>query len=188
MSVYKLLVLLTLAFVALACCLNCGDDDDDNDDAFSPYDDDDDVNDDSDDDDDADDDIDDDIDDDDVDDDVDDDDDDQDDPSLESFENSLCLNLKANEPQSIDFDYSDDVLTVIHRNGVFNCCLDYVDVEMVISEMTITLNENEYAPEPCNCVCPTDVTSRISGLAAGNYTIDIFANGNLAISGETVIP
>ena len=180
MSIYKILALLTLAFVVLACCLNCGDDDDDNDDA------DDDVNDDSDNDDDADDDIDDDIDDDDVDDDVDDD-DNQDDPSLESFENSLCLDLKADEPQSIDFDYSDDVLTVIHRNGVFNCCLNYVDVEMEISEMTITLNENEYAPEPCNCVCPTDVTSRISGLAAGNYTMDIFANGNLAISDETVI-
>jgi hypothetical protein len=92
-------------------------------------------------------------------------------------------------PQSIEFHYENGVLTVTHVNGAFNCCLDYVQVTLQMEgEWTIDLYEQEVASNPCFCVCPFDVTTRIEGMASGSYTVNIYANGAFAVSGQVEVP
>ena len=107
-------------------------------------------------------------------------------PHVLDTSNSSCKDDE--QPQSIEFDYADGVLTVTHVNGVFNCCLDSIEVTMQMEGGTIDLYEQEITPNPCFCVCPFDVTTRIEGLASGSYTVNIFANGYFAVSGQVEIP
>ena len=121
------------------------------------------------------------------------DDDSDDKPAILSTSNEGCKNgagLDEEEdwPQDIVFDYSGGVLTVTHVSGVFNCCIDAINVTMELSGLVIDLYEVEYAPNPCFCVCPYDVVTRIANLEAGTYTVNIYANGHFAIAGEVEIP
>ncbi len=115
-------------------------------------------------------------------------------PSLLDTDHSDCKDGSTPEakddeyPIDIEFAYEDGVLTVTHVNGVFNCCLERIDVTLNIDGWAITLYEVEYTPEPCWCECPFDVVSQIGGLAPGTYTVDIYANGDYSVGGEVVIP
>ena len=91
-------------------------------------------------------------------------------------------------PQDIILEMDGDVLVVTHVNGVFNCCIVAIDVTMDLGETVIDLYEVENAPEPCDCICPYDVVTRIGGLAPKTYTVNIYANGEFAISGEVTVP
>jgi hypothetical protein len=162
------IVILAVFGFALGAALSCGDDDDDNDVA-----DDDAVDDDTADDDQA--------------------DDDTAGPSVIDVGNSDCKDgsgpeAKDDWPQDITFDYEDGILTVTHVNGYFNCCLDSIDVTMSITGPVIDLYEVEVTPNPCFCECPFDVVTEIAGLAPGSYTVNIYADGAFAISGEVEIP
>lgn len=118
------------------------------------------------------------------------DDDDDQNVDIVDVKHGSCKNLLAEEedwPQDILFDYQDEVLTVTHVNGVFNCCLDSIEVELELNGFVLTLFESEYAPDPCFCVCPFDVATGISGLASGDYEVNIYANGEFAIGGQVTI-
>jgi hypothetical protein len=91
-------------------------------------------------------------------------------------------------PQSLAFLYADGVLGVTHVNGRFNCCLERIDVALEQAGYALDLQETEYAPAPCFCECPYDVTTRIAGLAPGTYVVSAYANGTFAVSGEVTIP
>jgi hypothetical protein len=102
-----------------------------------------------------------------------------------------CKNTdKADDehPEGIDLAYAEGLLTVTHVNGVFNCCVERIDVEATLEGTTLDVTETEYAPEPCNCVCPFDVATQVSGLAPGTYTVNIWSFEVLRISGEITIP
>ena len=66
-------------------------------------------------------------------------------------------------PEGIDLQFTDGVLTVTHVNGVFNCCVERIDVEVALAGGVLSLTETEYAPEPCDCICPYDVVTRVEG-------------------------
>ena len=161
------LPILMLIFACLALVFACGDDDDDDDTS---------AGDDDDDDDDA---------------ATDDDDDDSAGPSVLDVSHGDCKNLKnglPDWPESLAFDFQSGVLTVHHVNGVFNCCIERIDVDVSLQGATLSLYEQQYAPQPCDCICPYDVDTDISGLADATYTVDVYVNGSLAISGQVAIP
>ena len=115
-------------------------------------------------------------------------------PQIQDVNHSACKDGSTGKeglpgyPESLEFDYDEDVLTVHHVNGVFNCCIERIDVTLDIAGNVIDLYEQEYTPEPCNCICPYDVDTEISGLADGTYAVNIYVNGWISISGETTIP
>ena len=183
-------LLLVVALVSLLFAVSCQGDDDDNDDdnpgAGDPDDDDNDHNDDNNNDDNN-------NDDDNNDDAVGDDDDDV--PGIQGISHSDCKDgsmppdkKEETWDEDIAFSYEDSVLTVTHVNVEFNCCMDHVDVTMEIQDFEITLYEVEVTPDPCWCICPFDVETEIANLPPGTYTVDIYANGEYAIGGETTIP
>jgi hypothetical protein len=112
-------------------------------------------------------------------------------PEIIGVENSECKNGGGKDdlyPEGIEFSWAAGVLTVTHVNGSFNCCLDTIDVTMQLSSGTIDLREQEAAANPCFCVCPFDVATRINGLLSGHYLVNIYTNGVKTISGETDAP
>lgn len=126
----------------------------------------------------------------------DDDDDDNDDNSevtIESTENGECKNMDDSKdkfywPQDILFVFQNGNLLITHVNGEFNCCIDYISTSIQLNGNVIDLYEVEVASQPCFCICPFDVTTTVSGLASGTYTVNIYANGVFAVSGQTTVP
>ncbi len=112
-------------------------------------------------------------------------------PQVADVDHTTCKDGSKDKndwPESVEFDYSDDALTVTHVNGVFNCCLESIDVTLDLTDLVLTLYEVEYTPMPCDCICPYDVVTQIEDLDAGDYTVNVYVNGSLAISADTVIP
>ncbi|HPQ69099.1 MAG TPA: hypothetical protein PKW95_08205 [bacterium] len=112
-------------------------------------------------------------------------------PTITGIEHGTCKDgsgpAKTEWPESLVLTYASNVLTVKHVNGVFNCCLDSIEVAMELDGFIIELYEEEYAPEPCFCVCPFDVTTHIANLAAGEYTVKVYVNGAFSIDGQVTI-
>ena len=178
------LVALLIVATSLLAVISCGDDDDDDDATDDDLVDDDIADDDLNDDDNADDDI--------GDDDISDDDTTAG-PTIVDVSNTGCKDgtvppSKDSWPEGLEFTYDNGVLTVTHVNAEFNCCLDYIDVEMELAGFTIDLYEEEVTPNPCWCICPFDVVTHIANLDPGTYTVNIYANGNFALSGQIDIP
>jgi hypothetical protein len=120
-----------------------------------------------------------------------DDDDDTAGPQVAGTDHTACKDGSKDKeewPEGLEFDYSQGALTVTHVNGVFNCCLESIDVTLDLNGLVLSLYEVEYTPMPCDCICPYDVTTRVTGLDAGDYTVNVYVNGSLAISADTVIP
>jgi len=122
------------------------------------------------------------------------DDDDQDipsdDPYIVDSSNTDCKEFpKDGEPEEgIELSYEGGILTVVHTNVLYNCCIDRVDVEMEVDDFVIDLYETEVVPMPCDCICYFDVTTRIAELGPGTYTVNVYVYGRLSVSGEVEIP
>jgi len=118
------------------------------------------------------------------------DDDNQDEPYIVDTSNSDCKNnSKDNQPDDgIKFEYEDGILTVIHTNVEYNCCLDRVDVQMQLENFVIDLYETEVVSAPCDCLCHYDITTHIANLESGTYAVNIYVYGELSVSGEVEIP
>lgn len=113
-------------------------------------------------------------------------------PAIAGVEHGTCKDgsgpAKEEWPEQLLLTYTGNVLTVTHVNGVFNCCLDSIEVTMQLNGFTIDLYEEEYAPNPCYCICPFDVITHIANLVAGSYTVNVYANGTFSLSGQVTIP
>lgn len=180
--ILAMFAILVLLMAGAALNLSCDDDDDDDDDSDPSDEDDDDLADDDDDnnDDNGDDD-----------DGADDDDDNTAGPSVIGTTTGECKNgykYYPGYPESVEFDYSQEVLTVIHINGVFNCCLEEITSTVTVAGSVIDLFEQEVTPDPCNCICPYDVVTQIQNLESGGYTVNVYTNGTNTVSGNTSIP
>lgn len=121
---------------------------------------------------------------------TDDDTDDDDEPYIVDTSNTDCKDYKDEEPEEgIEFNYEDGILTVVHVNAYYNCCIDRIDVQMQLENFTIDLYETEIVPMPCDCLCYFDVTTQIAALESGtSYTVNIYVYDALSISGEVTIP
>lgn len=73
------------------------------------------------------------------------------------------------------WDYNDNTLLLRHLNAFFNCCLDYIQVQITVNENSILIRESEHAPNPCFCLCPYDVDMEIYNLSPDVYNMLILA-------------
>ncbi len=67
-------------------------------------------------------------------------------------------------------------IIINHIDAVYNCCIDTIDIQVSIQNNVITVYESEVYTQPCYCFCyfPTSVT--ITGVAPGNYTVEVWSN------------
>jgi hypothetical protein len=80
-------------------------------------------------------------------------------------------------------------LIVRHIDAVYNCCIKEISVSVSVSGNLIELYETEVLEAPCDCLCPYDITTDISNLSAGTYSIEIRnITGLLGTIKEVVIP
>ena len=80
-------------------------------------------------------------------------------------------------------------LIVRHIDAVYNCCIKEIEVSVSVSGDLIELYETEILEAPCDCLCPYDITTEISNLAPGLYSVQIRnITGLLGTIKEVVIP
>jgi hypothetical protein len=70
-------------------------------------------------------------------------------------------------------DVVDCDLIVRHIDAVYNCCIKEIKVSVSVSGNVIELYETEILEDPCDCLCPYDITTEISNLSAGTYSVQI---------------
>ncbi|MDY3943888.1 MAG: hypothetical protein SOY99_06650 [Alloprevotella sp.] len=107
--------------------------------------------------------------------------------SLQSNQTSLCKNnipvvpsiKNTNSWMSEEGEYfkyeatKDGGLTLTHVNAIFSCNLDSVTTSVTSNANNISIKENVYDPANTNCVCPYDITTKLTGFTKGTYTITI---------------
>jgi hypothetical protein len=79
-------------------------------------------------------------------------------------------------------------LTVIHKNAIFNCCLDSILLEFTHNDNILTLIENELATVPCRCWCPYKVEAEIKVPNPGDYILEIYTGSELVYRKKIHIP
>ena len=80
-------------------------------------------------------------------------------------------------------------LIVRHIDAVYNCCIKEIEVSVTVSDHVIDLYETEILEAPCDCLCPYDITTEISNLDPGTYSVQIRnITGLLGTIKEVVIP
>jgi hypothetical protein len=85
--------------------------------------------------------------------------------------------LAAYPPTCIVYGYDGNgTLNMTHTDALFNCCLASIEASFQFEPGRITVNESETYDTitgPCNCLCPYDVSFRISDLPPGTYIIRV---------------
>lgn len=67
------------------------------------------------------------------------------------------------------------VLTLLHTNGQFNCCVDDLPAEITVEGNRIRVRETEVLTNGsgCRCLCLYDLEHRIEGLPPGWYEVRV---------------
>jgi hypothetical protein len=101
-------------------------------------------------------------------------------PHLESYSHSDC---KEDSGDGRDWPCGDDEfeltvkgdsLHVLHRDAMYNCCLDDIVISLSVEGHVLRLTEEEILTEPCWCECCYDVEATVVDLAPGTYTIEYY--------------
>lgn len=88
----------------------------------------------------------------------------------------------------IEVDSFDIYIT--HKNAMFNCCLDSIEVELVEARDTFKLYEIEvlFDDMACSCTCPYEINATIGVSASGIYLIEIFEGDRLVYQEWVEVP
>ena len=109
-------------------------------------------------------------------------------PAIEigEFEQSPCKNERGlNDPTKISAVYLKPSVFVLVYDLEENCCTLF-ESKAELEDGSNTLNVRFYHGEDstvCRCICDFDLTAEVKGLAAGTYSIKVFAGE----TGETLI-
>ena len=76
---------------------------------------------------------------------------------------------------------------VVHKNAIFNCCLDSIEVGFSQEEWLLTLKETEVVTKACRCLCAFEVTAAIEVSAPGVYVLEIWTGPELVWRDEVEI-
>jgi hypothetical protein len=85
---------------------------------------------------------------------------------------------RLHDEDEFEISLDRDFLVVIHRNAIYNCCLDDILISMNAfiagSRIVIALEERESLTIACGCVCPCEVIGKAQGsFPPGEYVIEI---------------
>ncbi|MEW6381970.1 MAG: BsuPI-related putative proteinase inhibitor [bacterium] len=118
------------------------------------------------------------------------------DASIRDYQNSGCKEDSGRgaeeEREEFAADYRDRLLYLVHRNAVYNCCLEEITVTLNMADGIIWIFEEEKLDgDGCRCLCRYDITATIAGLSPGAYTIRFYNRKTGRFLGEipaVVIP
>ena len=66
---------------------------------------------------------------------------------------------------------------LLHHLASHNCCVETIALSVRATENHFVVEEQEIAPNPCNCICDYDVWTDLGALAAGTYTVEWWVEG-----------
>ena len=103
-------------------------------------------------------------------------------PSIGEYSDSGCLDGTQMDSQEgeiypgcgedeIELTVDTNTLQVVHRNALYNCCPDDIEVSLSIEGTELMLTETEILTTPCDCLCCYDVEATVVNLQAGMYTV-----------------
>jgi hypothetical protein len=93
--------------------------------------------------------------------------------------------------EQIELSIRTSTLEMLHRNAIYNCCLDDIEIDLSVEGTVIRLTEQEVlANGGCRCLCCYDVQATVVGLAPGRYTVGFCwaAGGQECRTEDVVIP
>jgi hypothetical protein len=72
-----------------------------------------------------------------------------------------------------------------HREATYNCCATMV-IDLIDQRPLLQLIEQETYPQsgPCDCLCPYDLSARISNLSPGTYLVEVWNEGKTYLFGS----
>ncbi len=117
-------------------------------------------------------------------------------PNLRETTNSSCLGTRTGDSEdpfgveSVEASYNPTtgLVTAIHHNVIYNCCIESIGLDLVVDGNTLKLYETEILDMPCNCICPYDVETQIADLEDGSYTVEFYKDGgDLAGSAQVTV-
>lgn len=108
---------------------------------------------------------------------------------------AASLSLAQECSEEIAVETTDGTITMTHYEARFNCCA-WLSVEVEQEGFTIDFLEREmFAAGPCYCLCCFGAEASISGLAPGEYHVNIwklYNNGDDTwvheLVGEWIVP
>jgi hypothetical protein len=104
-----------------------------------------------------------------------------------SFAVSGCLRSasRANDEVKIWVEGQDIVME--HHGAIYDCCAKMV-IDFVDQRPTLKLIERETYPYypgiPCPCICPYDLSARITGLPPGTYLVEVWNRDQTRLFGS----
>jgi len=91
------------------------------------------------------------------------------------------------DPAEVEILVKGSEITITHKNAMFNCCLDHIQVVLTQQKFLLKLTETESVTKPCLCTCPFEVQATIKVPTPGIYTLEIWAYDKLIWSGEVEV-
>jgi hypothetical protein len=104
-----------------------------------------------------------------------------------SYQVSGCLRSasRANDEVKIWVEGQDIVME--HHGAIYDCCAKVV-IDFVDQRPTLKLIEREtypyYPSIPCPCICPYDLSARITGLPPGDYLVEVWDRDQTRLFGS----
>ena len=103
-----------------------------------------------------------------------------------SYEASDCLEAsgKVGDDQVEIWVEERDIL-MEHRGAIYNCCASVV-VDLIDQRPLLQLIERETYPQsaPCDCLCPYDLSARITDLPPGGYQVEVWNESKTYLFGS----
>jgi hypothetical protein len=87
------------------------------------------------------------------------------------LENNIMMIESDSSFTTIEYSFKNNVLTLKHFAAGFNCCFDYLLVNVSVNDNIITIKENDINPN-CKCLCIRDINYDIN-IEPGTYQVKI---------------
>ena len=103
-----------------------------------------------------------------------------------SYEASDCLaSSEDDEEDQVEIWVEGHDIVMEHRGAIYNCCATMV-VDLVDQRPLLQLIERETYPQggPCDCLCPYDLSARISALPPGAYHVEVWDESKTHLFGS----
>jgi hypothetical protein len=88
------------------------------------------------------------------------------------LDNNIQLIENDSTFTTIEYSFKNNVLSIKHLAAGFNCCFDYLLVNVSVNDNIITIKENDINPN-CDCLCLRDISYNFNDIEPGTYHIII---------------
>jgi len=104
-----------------------------------------------------------------------------------SFAVSKCLRSASTANAEVEIWVEGQDIVMEHHGAIYNCCAKVV-IDFVDQRPTLKLIEREtyhyYPSIPCPCICPYDLSARITGLPPGAYLVEVWDRDQTRLFGS----